>query len=73
MSEKKPYKMPELYRVELNQEQAILSQCSLMSRNPMAGGLALFCQIGGCKRGGIPDIEPPIRPRRRFDSGPRPS
>ncbi len=35
MSEKKPYSPPELYRVELNQEQAILSVCSLMSRNPM--------------------------------------
>ncbi|HXF92166.1 MAG TPA: hypothetical protein VNK46_05375 [Nitrospiraceae bacterium] len=50
MNEKKPYSTPELYRIELNQEQAILSQCSLMSSNPMAGGLDVFCRMGGCKR-----------------------
>ncbi|GIW53849.1 MAG: hypothetical protein KatS3mg082_0253 [Nitrospiraceae bacterium] len=64
MSDKKPYSPPEVYRVELNQEQAILSQCSLMSRNPMAGGLDLFCRRGGCKRDATP---------RRSDSGMRPS
>lgn len=64
MSEKKPYSAPELYRVELNQEQAILSACSLLSRNPMAGGLDLFCRMGGCKRNATP---------RSSDSGQRPS
>lgn len=29
MTEKKPYSPPQLFRVELNQEQAILSACSL--------------------------------------------
>jgi hypothetical protein len=54
MSEKKLYRPPELYRVELNQEQAILSQCSLMATNPMAGGLDLYCRRGGCKRSAAP-------------------
>ncbi len=64
MSEKKPYRAPELYRVELKQEQAILSACSLLSMNPMAGGLDLFCRMGGCKRNATPF---------RSDRGQRPS
>jgi hypothetical protein len=50
MSDKKPYSPPELYRVELNQEQAILSACSLTATNPMAGGADVTCRAGGCKR-----------------------
>jgi hypothetical protein len=64
MNEKKPYSPPELYRVELNQEQAILSACSLLSSNPMAGGLDLFCRMGGCKRNATSGAS---------DSGVRPS
>ena len=30
MSEKKPYNPPQLFRVDLNHEQAILSACSLI-------------------------------------------
>ncbi len=52
MTEKKPYNPPQLFRVELNQEQAILSACSLMATNPMAGGMDITCRSGGCKRAG---------------------
>lgn len=52
MTEKKPYIPPQLFRVELNHEQAILSACSLMATNPMSGGLDLFCRSGGCKKDG---------------------
>ncbi len=34
MREPNPYTPPELFRVELNQEQAILSACSLMATDP---------------------------------------
>ncbi|MEW6248187.1 MAG: hypothetical protein AB1555_15960 [Nitrospirota bacterium] len=64
MSEKKPYSTPELYRVELNQEQAILSACSLTATNPMAGGMDVTCRAGGCKR---------ANPGGSSDSGLRPS
>lgn len=43
MTEKKPYSQPQLFRVELNQEQAILSACSLGTTSAAAGGNA------GCK------------------------
>ncbi|BFU90247.1 MAG: hypothetical protein NTAFB01_14340 [Nitrospira sp.] len=66
MTEKKPYSMPQLFRVDLDQEQAILSACSLMTTSVSQGG------NGGCRpnnRGGC---------KRRFsgrrtDSGPRAS
>jgi len=38
MSEKRPYSAPQLFRVELNHEQAILSQCSLTTNAAMDGG-----------------------------------
>lgn len=52
MSEKKPYNLPQLFRVELSQEQAILSACSLTASNPMAGGMDILCRAGACKRAG---------------------
>ena len=63
MSEKKPYSAPQLFRVELNHEQAILSQCSLASANPMAGGANVSCRVGACKMGNAVGR----------DDGPRPS
>ena len=46
MIEKKPYSAPQLFRVELSQEQAILSACSLTASNPMAGGMDITCRSG---------------------------
>jgi hypothetical protein len=64
MSEKKPYSPPQIFRVELNQEQAILSACSLLAMNPMAGGMDITCRSGGCKK---------ANPGGTSDSGMRPS
>jgi hypothetical protein len=50
MTEKKSYRQPQLFRVELNQEQAILCACSLTASNPMAGGGDILCRAGACKR-----------------------
>lgn len=54
MTEKKPYSPPQLFRVELNQEQAILSACSLMTTSASQGGNAGCRPSGrrtaGCKR-----------------------
>lgn len=63
MAEKKPYNQPQLFRVELNQEQAILSTCSLLATNPMAGGTDILCKGGSCKKASV----------RAGDSGQRPS
>jgi hypothetical protein len=52
MTEKKRYTAPQLFRVELNQEQAILSACSLLASNAMAGGMDVFCRSGSCKQAG---------------------
>jgi hypothetical protein len=52
MTEKKPYTRPQLFRVELNQEQAILSACSLTTMTATQGGNG-GCRptsAGGCKR-----------------------
>ena len=50
-SKKKPYTKPELFRVQLNQEQAILSACSLTTMNAAnGGGGTCRSQGGGCKR-----------------------
>lgn len=38
MSGKKPYTAPQLYAVELDQEQAILSACSLATTSARNGG-----------------------------------
>ena len=60
---KKPYTTPQIFKVTLEHDQAILSQCSLVSGNPMAGGANVSCRVGACKRGSA----------RGGDSGPRPS
>ena len=52
MDKKKTYNPPQLFRVELNQEQAILSACSLLATTPMAGGTDLLCRGGACKKSG---------------------
>jgi hypothetical protein len=64
MDDKKPYSPPQLFRVELNQEQAILSACSIAAMTVAdAGGngcrqLPPFCKDTG---------------QNAHDSGPRPS
>jgi hypothetical protein len=64
MTEKKPYSQPQLFRVELNQEQAILSACSLSTTNVSnGGGSTCRTQSGGCKS----------HNSGSGDSGPRPS
>lgn len=50
MIRKKKYSQPQVYRVELNQDQAILSTCSLTATNPMAGGGDVLCRSGACKK-----------------------
>ena len=63
-SKKKPYTTPQLYRVELNPEQAILSACSIGTMNAANGGAGTCrLQLGGCKR----------HSTLTGDSGPRPS
>ena len=52
MTDKKPYSLPQLFRVELSQEQAILSACSLATATASQGGNG-GCRPnsgGGCKR-----------------------
>jgi hypothetical protein len=51
MNEKKPYSVPQLFQVELNHEQAILSACSLTAANAMVGGGGTGCRVGACKNG----------------------
>jgi hypothetical protein len=63
---KKPYITPQLFRVELNQEQAIISACSLMTVSAAAGSnngcrSSGVCEgppnngsPGGCKRSNLP-------------------
>jgi hypothetical protein len=46
---KKPYVTPQVFRVELNQEQAILTACSLTTMNVSNGGNS-SCRPGSCKR-----------------------
>ncbi len=48
MSQKKPYDSPQLFRVELNHNQAILSDCSLTAPDA-TNGMMIYCRIGGCK------------------------
>ena len=38
MDDKKPYSQPQFFRVELSQEQAILSACSLATTSALQGG-----------------------------------
>jgi hypothetical protein len=55
MDKKKPYSPPQVFRVELNQEQAILSACSLTTMSALANSL-----LNGCRASG--QCEPPGSP-----------
>ena len=48
---KKPYTAPQVFRVELNYEQAVISTCSTTSANAMVGGAGTGCRSGACKNG----------------------
>ncbi len=52
MTEKKPYSQPQLFRVDLNHEQAILSVCSLATMAAL-GNSNKTCRSTGtpCKKG----------------------
>ena len=67
MTEKKPYSPPQLYEVTLDQEQAILTACSLTTNSIAAGVGTNGCRVngrcesamcggsaGGCKRSNVP-------------------
>ena len=62
MAEKKSYSPPQLFRVALNQEQAILSACSLTTTSAVNGGTSA-CR-SNCKKHSN---------SKGADSGPRPS
>ncbi len=50
-SKKKPYTTPQVFRVELDPEQAILTACSLATMSAANGGTGTCrLQAGGCKR-----------------------
>lgn len=49
MNNKKPYNAPQLVRVELNHEQAILSVCSTTFGSAMTG-TTNKCRSGLCKK-----------------------
>ena len=49
MTEKKRYVSPQLFRIELSQEQAILSACSLTTTSASQGGNG-GCRPNNCKR-----------------------
>ncbi len=63
MGAKKIYSSPQLFRVELNQEQAILSACSLTTVSALANALTQGCRpngacqppggAGGCKKSNV--------------------
>lgn len=68
MSEKKLYSPPQLYRVDLQPEQAILSACSTLTTNTVAGFGSNTCRATG--------FAPCKQADSAFgmgDSGPRPS
>ena len=48
MKEKKPYVPPQLYEVALDQEQAILATCSLLTMTTSAGGTVGCRPPTGC-------------------------
>jgi hypothetical protein len=52
MNDKKPYSTPQIFQVELNHEQAILTGCSTLTHNFKMSG-TLFCRPSGtpCKKG----------------------
>ncbi|MGH7180922.1 MAG: hypothetical protein ACREJN_02975 [Nitrospiraceae bacterium] len=49
-SAKKPYTAPQLFRVDLSPEQAILSACSLMAMTAQNGGGGNCRPQNGCKK-----------------------
>jgi hypothetical protein len=49
MTEKKPYSPPQLFRIELNHEQAILSACSVGTISVAQNGNG-GCRPNVCKR-----------------------
>ncbi len=49
MGHRKTYSSPQLFHVELNQEQAILSACSLTTTSASQGGNG-GCRPNNCKR-----------------------
>lgn len=74
MTEKKPYSAPQLFRVELNQEQAILSACSLTTMSALANSLRNGCRANGqCQPPGSPGgcKKSNVRGAMCRDSGPR--
>jgi hypothetical protein len=66
MTAKKQYVTPQLYRVPLDPEQAILSSCSLSAMSLSNGG------GGGCRPAGSGNCKNRSGQGNR-DSGPRPS
>lgn len=50
MNSKKSYETPQIYRVELTHEQAILSVCTTPSTSNVAGGGPWCRASNGCKR-----------------------
>jgi hypothetical protein len=81
MSTKETYKSPQLFEVALDQEQAILSSCSILTSSVNAGGMTgcrppTGCSNypgatpAGCKRSSIPLT---YMGRTCHDSGPRAS
>jgi hypothetical protein len=53
VTKKKPYTAPQISRVELNHEQAILTTCSITYANTSSGGFSNTCRAGGCKTKGL--------------------
>lgn len=51
MNDKKPYTPPQVFSVELNHEQAVISACSTTAANAMVGGSGGGCRSGACKFG----------------------
>lgn len=71
MAEKRPYTAPQIVRVELNQEQAILAACSTSAISVLAGGAA----TQGCfkPQSGAPAGCKKYNYSALFDSAGRPS
>ncbi len=58
---KRSYVSPQIFRVDLDHEQAILTQCSLMAMNA-SNGMTVVCRVNSCKNHNNP---------MNADSGPR--
>lgn len=67
MSDRKPYSSPQIFQVELNHEQAVISACSVGTTGVAAGTGLNGCRAsgvcegppnngtaGGCKRSSLP-------------------